>query len=286
MTANDRGMMTVRLALFGESDMGKSHYGAQLLSRIITEQCALKINIPASDLSPFEAVRAKLNAGLLAAHTPTAVYHDSIWNVYTEEGASFNLTWPDYGGEQIQAMIESRRMKQAWLERVQEAQSWILMIRPRLAKQDEDIFSKPLAQIRPSSSELPIKPRRSVQARLVELLQMLLHARSLEHRGAMPALVVLLSCWDELNLREGVRPEEVMTRSLPLLGSFIKNRWGDERSAIFGLSALGIELDAAKPNDDYADRGPENFGWVITPEGVESGDLTLPIVRAAQLAEV
>jgi hypothetical protein len=265
--------------------MGKSHYGAQLLSRIITEQCALKINMPASDLSPFEEVRAKLNAGLLAAHTPTSVYHDSVWNVYTNEGTTFDLTWPDYGGEQIQAMIESRRMRQVWLERVQEAQSWMLMIRPRLAKQDEDIFSKPLAQIRPSNGELPTKAKRSVQARLVELLQMLLHARSLKHRGEMPALVVLLSCWDELNLSKGVRPEEVMTQTLPLLNSFIKSRWGDERSAIFGLSALGTELDAAKPNEDYADRGPENFGWVITPEGGESNDLTLPIIRAAQLAE-
>ena len=68
----------VRIALFGESDNGKSHFGAQLLERIEAEKCEIKLQVAAADVSAFDEVRRRLGAGLLAEHTPSGVYQDVI----------------------------------------------------------------------------------------------------------------------------------------------------------------------------------------------------------------
>ncbi len=276
---------SIRLALFGESNAGKSHYGGQLLSRIEAETCELRLRDAPTDLSPFEEVRTRLNAGLPAAHTSSGVYRESIWPVKSRIGNKFDLTWPDYAGEQVRQLIETRRIGQAWLDRVQSADGWILMVRASLAKPDEDIFSKPLKDVAGPEAAVDGQPRRSNQARLVELLQMLLHARGLHGAREFPSLVILMSCWDELHLAEGARPDAQLKASLPLLSSYVKCRWGENKAAVFGLSALESPLDVNKPNEDFVNRGPEQFGYVITPEGNKTSDLTLPIVCVAEMAK-
>jgi hypothetical protein len=280
----DTAKETVRLALFGESNVGKSHYGGQLVARIETERYALRLRTASPDLGPFEEVRSQLNAGLPASHTPSAVYKESIWPIITTEGLQFDLVWPDYGGEQIKQLIDTRRMDEAWLDRVQSAHGWLLMVRPELAKQDDDIFSKPLGDVRPPALADIAVPRRSTQARLVELVQMLLHIRGLKKGSSPPALVVLLSCWDELGLVEGTKPTDVLSTRLPLLASFINNRWKSGLSTVYGLSALEIPLLKDQANEEFINRGPENFGFVIDSEGGRNPDLTLPIARVAVMA--
>lgn len=277
------GNSSIRIALFGESDNGKSHYGAQLLSRIEAEKCELKLREASVDLSAFDDVRKKLNAGLLAEHTPSGVYSDSIWPVSDGKGRALDLTWPDYAGEQVKQLIDSRLMNQEWLDRTQSAHGWILIVRPKLAKVDDDIFTKPLASLGRSRDDAGGKPRRSIQARLVELLQMLLHARGLHDRGARLPLTVLLSCWDELKLNEGSRPADVIEERMPLVASFVRSIWGD-RAIVLGLSALGTELSKTTVNDDFVDNGPENHGFVVDFDGKHLSDLTTPIVRIADMS--
>lgn len=277
---------SIRLALFGESNVGKTHYGGQLLSRIETETCALKLRAAPTDITPFEEVRTKLNSGLPAAHTPSAVYRESIWPVNTDTGEALDLTWPDYGGEQVRQLIDTRRMGQEWLDRVQAAHGWILMVRPNLAKPDDDIFSKPLGDVRRPTLESETRPHRTMQARLVELLQLMLHARSQPKPRYLPALIVLLSCWDELRVADGTKPDDELEARLPLLSSFISSRWGPSKSAVFGLSALETALSPETANEEFMNRGPENFGYVISPNGERASDLTLPIVRVAEMAKV
>lgn len=277
---------SMRLALFGESNTGKSHYGGQLLSRIEAETCELSLRDAPTDLSPFEEVRTRLNAGLPAAHTSSGVYRESIWPVKSRTGQKFDLTWPDYAGEQVRQLIDTRRMGQAWLDRVQSADGWILMVRASLAKADEDIFSKPLKDVRIPDVADVTQPRRSHQARLVELLQMLLHARGLHGPRKVPALIILMSCWDEQRLAEGTRPDAALKASLPLLSSYVKCHWGPTKSAVFGLSALESPLDVHLANEAFINRGPEQFGYVIDPDGTRTGDLTLPIVSVAEMAKL
>lgn len=273
----------IRIALFGESDHGKSHYGAQLLSRIETEKCELKLRTASVDLSAYDDVRKKLNSGLLAEHTPSGIYKDNLWPVVDGKGRALNLTWPDYAGEQVKQVIDGRTMSQEWLERTQGADGWMLVVRPKLAKLDEDIFSKPLASLGKSSAASGSKLKRSTQARLVELLQMLVHARGLRDRTALPPLVLLLSCWDEMKLSKGTTPSEVIDSHMPLLASYVRSIWAD-RASVLGLSALGIELSDKVPNEDFVDNGPENFGFIVKANGEEDTDLTIPLVRLADMS--
>jgi len=273
----------VRIALFGESDNGKSHYGAQLLERIEAEKCGIKLRVAATDVSAFDEVRMRLGAGLLADHTPSGVYQDVILPVVDAAGRAMDLTWPDYAGEQVRQLIDGRAMKQEWLDRTQVADGWILIVRPKLAKGDDDVFTKPLGHLARAPEGEPKKVRRSIQSRLVELLQMLLHARGLHERGAVPPLVVLLSCWDELKLADGTKPGDLLNEQLPLLASFVRSTWG-ARASVLGLSALGVELDKNQVNDDFIDRGPENSGFVVEADGRSSPDLTIPILRLADMS--
>lgn len=273
----------IRIALFGESDHGKSHYGAQLLSRIETEKCELKLRTASVDLSAYNDVRKKLNSGLLAEHTPSGMYKDNLWPVVDGKGRALDLTWPDYAGEQVKQVIDGRSMNQEWLGRTQHADGWILLVRPKLAKLDEDVFSKPLVSLGKSSASLGASPKRSTQARLVELLQMLVHARGLRYRTALPPLVLLLSCWDELKLSKGTTPWQVLDSHMPLLASYVRCIWAD-RVSVLGLSALGAELSDKVPNEDFVDNGPENFGFVVKPDGNEDNDLTIPLVSLADMS--
>lgn len=273
----------IRIALFGESDHGKSHYGAQLLSRIETEKSELKLRTASVDLSAYDDVRKKLNSGLLAEHTPSGMYKDNLWPVVDGKGRALDLTWPDYAGEQVKQVIEGRTMNQEWLERTQGADGWMLVVRPQLAKLDEDVFSKPLASLGRASASSGAKPKRSTQARLVELLQMLVHARGLRDRTGLPPLVLLLSCWDELKLSKGTTPSQVIESHMPLLASYVRCIWAD-RVSVLGLSALGVELNDKVPNEEFVDNGPENFGFVVKADGEEDSDLTIPLVRLADMS--
>ena len=71
------------ILLIGESGVGKTHYGAQLLKRLMKGDCQLRMNGAASNLEPFEAAMESLNEGMAADHTPTPTYVDSVWPIAT-----------------------------------------------------------------------------------------------------------------------------------------------------------------------------------------------------------
>ena len=117
----------------------------------------------------------------------------------------------------------------------------------------------------------------SDQGRTIELLQMLLYLGqfSLDRPLRKPRLTILLSCWDELKTTE--LPPALLATRLPMLWSFIRSNWISP--SILGLSALEKALSKTEPDVDYATRGPEDFGYVILPNGERSTDITLPIQR-------
>jgi hypothetical protein len=69
---------------------------------------------------------------------------------------------------------------------------------------------------------------------------------------------------------------------MPLLASFVRCNWG-ARASVLGLSALGVELDMKDANEAFIDRGPENSGFVIESDGRLDTDLTIPIMRLADM---
>ncbi|WP_429102398.1 hypothetical protein [Aeromonas rivipollensis] len=75
--------------------------------------------------------------------------------------------WPDYGGEQIKAISDTRRIPATWQSRVVSAPAWLLLIRLQKTRITADIFSRPLHALpitNTESHEIQI----SDQARLID----------------------------------------------------------------------------------------------------------------------
>jgi len=269
MSGGDRSVL-----LIGESGVGKTHYGAQLLKRLMKGDGQLRMNGAATNLEPFQAAMERLNEGMAADHTPTSTYVDSIWPIVSRRGQTLDLVWPDYGGEQIKTMSSTRRIPAAWRDRVACASAWILLIRLQQTRVSDDIFSRPLSNLKGASNDNP-DVQISDQARLVELLQVLLYVRGAIRAEALrnPHLSILLSCWDELATDD--YPSRVLERRLPMFFDYILTTWAEP--SVLGLSSLERPLSPREKDSEYALRGPERFGYVVLDDGTRSADLTLPL---------
>lgn len=264
------------ILLIGESGVGKTHYGAQLLKRLMKGDGQLRMDGAATNLEPFEAAMESLNEGMAAGHTPTTTYVDSIWPIADVRGRKAELVWPDYGGEQIKAMSSTRRIPATWRARVVAAPAWLLLVRLQQTRVSDDIFSRPLSTLKGAGVESR-EVQVSDQARLIELLQMLVYIRGAISKRPLesPRLCVLLSCWDELGADE--RPAAILEQRLPMFSSFVQSTWAEP--SVLGLSALERSLNPRDRDMEYAARGPEQFGYVVLPDGQRSTDLTQPIQR-------
>ena len=261
------------ILLVGESGVGKTHYGAQLLRRLMRVKGALRMNGAATNLEAFETALESLDEGRAAGHTARTVNVDSVWPVIDGDGRQADLVWPEYGGEQIKSVIENRRLPDSWQKRVDRADAWLLLIRLQQAIVGDDMFSKPLADLKGASVENR-EVNQSDQARLVELLQMLLFSYGSSAKAQrVPRLGVLLTCWDEAATAQ--TPAEALAARLPLVSAFVRSNWG--QPLIMGLSALERPLSPTTRDMGYASKGPEHFGYVIEADGTKSSDLTLPI---------
>lgn len=262
------------ILLIGESDVGKTHYGAQLLSRLMKGDGLLRMHGAATNLEPYEAALESLNEGKSAGHTATAAYVDSIWPVIDRRGNTAELIWPDYGGEQVRTIITARRVPNAWRGRILAAPAWLLLIRLQQTRVGDDVFSRPLASLRVTPTENR-EVQVSDQARLIELLQFFMYVSHAWSDAPLerPRLGILLTCWDELAFTG--KPIEILRERLPMFYDFVQANWSNPQ--VLGLSALGRPLSPRERDIDYVTRGPEHFGYVIKADGSESSDLTLPI---------
>lgn len=265
------------ILLLGESNVGKTHYGAQFLKRLIVKACALKMSGAPTNLEAFSTALDCLTEGKSTDHTPANAYVESVWPITNDAGSNAELVWPDYGGEQVRNLVTQRRIPAAWRERVLEATDWVLLIRLHSLRSEDDLFSRPLLSFaaREPQGEAAYEP--SDQARTVELLQILLYLAQLhlERPLSKPRLSILLSCWDELETTE--LPADLLASRLPMLWAFVRSNWTSP--TIIGLSALERALSSTDADQEYATRGPEEFGYVVLPDGVKNTDITLPIQR-------
>ncbi len=267
------------ILLVGESNVGKTHYGAQFLKRLMAKACALKMSGAPTNLEAFTTALNCLTEGKSTDHTPASTYVESVWPITDEAGRYAELVWPDYGGEQVRNLVTQRRIPAAWRERVLGATDWVLLIRLHSLRSEDDLFSRPLQSFAAvESQEAAAAYELSDQARTVELLQMLLYLAHfhLDRPLRKPRLTILLSCWDELETTE--LPADLLASRLPMLWSFVRSNWISP--TVIGLSALERALSKTDADQEYAIRGPEEFGYVVLPDGVKNTDITLPIQRA------
>jgi hypothetical protein len=278
--------MADRILLIGGASSGKTHFGAQLLSRLQHGSGVLRFRDAPINVELFQSVLQKLGQGLSSDHTGSDVYGEVVFPVRNAASKKIDLVWPDYAGEQIENIADLRTLTSHWTERILQSSHWILMVRPMLAPTPEDLLSRPSpegptnsAPVRPKAAETQIM---SKQTHMVELLQILRHIKGINSlaRTLSPKMLVLLSCWDELG-QNGTLPSALLEKRLPMLNSYLHANWHEQALLIYGLSALGKNLSPTEVDPDYQDRGPESFGYVVSPSGSQDQDLTLPIATLA-----
>ena len=277
------------ILLIGASGSGKTHYGIQLLGRM--QHCsdsALTTDGSVEDLTLFaEGLRA-LEGGRSAEHTASKTHDTLKLSLRTRRGVQTQLLWPEYAGEQIRDILNTRKVNAPWLARLQESSRWMLFIRPTqlrpIGRDLKDIIvrleSNPESKPSVAKDDTPPWQLWDDNAKLVELLQILLHSSrhfSL-NRLHVPRLAVVISCWDELSEeQQSHRPAEILGQFLPLVSRFVEANWESDSRSVWGLSALGRALHKDSQDEEFALNGPETAGHVINPAGEKNIDLTLPV---------
>ena len=306
------------LLVIGGTKAGKTHYAGQLLRRLEAKKHLLKIAVAPGDRTPLQEVLEKLAVGRSASHTPTNVYKESVWNIWIDgSDHQSQLVWPDYGGEQLEDVVRKRHITEHWIQQVRNSAGWLFFVRPNLISMSEDILKRPrnkdhmqsaapkttaaeerAALEEPESSAIPPghqetataqSPVLRTEAALVELLQALLFVKQVGRNARLswPALVVVLSCWDEVpNVQvdgDWTDPTRFLMERLPFLGQFIASIWEQNRFEVFGLSALGKALKEDVDDAAFVDSGPERQGWCVAGDGVQRDDLTIPVLSLLKM---
>lgn len=277
-----------RILIIGGFSSGKTLFGAQLLSRLQGRESSFHLREASPSLALLEEALVKLSEGMTPGHTSRDLYGTTVLPVQDAKGNEIDIVWPEFGGEQIDDFVPRRSVSPEWIDRIQEADSWILMLRLMKFKTEEDLVTKPLDPKPQVATKPPLTQEGLVseapfdwaaQSKIVELMQMLLYYKeaSLYSTISVPRLTVLLSCWDELQRPDGAHPSDALKEHLPLFSDFLEANWNPGALTIYGLSALSKPLKNDVADEEFRRLGPEKFGYVVLPSGSTTTDLTVPI---------
>lgn len=268
--------------IIGGPNAGKTHFGGQLYGRLNSRMFSYKIDPQhrPADLTIFQEVIDKLSEGKRAGHTEASANRNIELKVKDESNNEVVFSFPDYAGEQVNFIIDNRRINTIWKKYLHESNSWLLFVRLDDVKEVEDIINRgiPSAEEIQKRNSTPPPVKISDSAYFVELLQMLLYIKGIPslNKVNIPNLTIVLSCWDTLKLPEGTIPNNVLKERLPLLYHFVKNTWSNNALSIIGLSSTEKTL-TDEADEEFIDKLPINFGYIINPKGEKQEDLTLSI---------
>ena len=270
--------------IIGGPHAGKTHFGGQMYGRLNSRQFNYKIapqNRPA-DLTIFQEVLDKLSEGKRAGHTEASANRNIELKIDDSKGNNIVFAFPDYAGEQVRMIVDSRRVNTIWKEYIDKSTSWMLFVRLDEVTIIEDIINKgiPNAEEIKKRNAQPPPVRISDAAHFIELLQTLLYIKGVPsfNKVTKPNLTIVLSCWDVLNLERNIIPSDLLKERLPLLFDFVNNSWEENSLSVLGLSSTEKTL-TDEPDEDYIDRTPINFGYIINANGQRENDLTLSIAN-------
>ncbi|AMV35121.1 hypothetical protein VN12_23545 [Pirellula sp. SH-Sr6A] len=284
---SDRAIANKSIVMVGASNTGKSHFTFQLFGRLSDHSCKLRLR-EMPNLELFKVGLEQLNKGLPAEHTNADKYDNADLRIAGPNGEPFDLLWPDYGGEQIRLILENRGVDEGWKKRLESAEGILLFLRLQEIIDYKNIVDHPLdvELTRRAASATHQEPDLSSQIGIVEMLQILMWAaqKGNSSRLRSPKLGVLLSCWDELGV-ENTTPSELLRERAPLLEQFVRANWTQDSVFVLGLSSLERPLNREKYDEDYVNKGPESFGYIIQSNGHRDDDLTIPLLKMLELID-
>lgn len=272
--------MATPILLIGKPHSGKTTFIGQLCARVEANNSSLKLYKAVENLTPIiEATRA-LAKGDEVKTTPTE--KSTVICLPLQYGEKqIDLDCPDYGGEQVNLIIENREVESKWADSIKQSENWILFIKPSDLTTSYDLSNKTVKpEVLENGSGKSEEYSISDQSFFIELLQILLHAKGQDShfRNTITKLTVVLTCWDELVTE--ATPKEELQKCLPLLLNFIETNWIENKVNILGLSSQGFSLKEQENKIKYQELGSENFGYMVNSDGTENKDLTKLILEA------
>ena len=198
------------------------------------------------------------------------------------DGKRIVFSFPDYGGEQINEIVNYRKVNDTWTENIDNSTAWLLFIRLDEIKPIEDLINRGLPEedVLKSRNESAVDLSLSAEAFYIELLQMLLYIKNISTLNKVNhlKLTVVLSCWDRIDdATEKSKPSDLLHKRLPLLKNYIDSTWERDSISYVGLSSTERTLSNENEDEDFLDKGPENIGYIIDSKGIKNQDLTLLI---------
>jgi hypothetical protein len=267
--------MSKPILIIGKPHSSKTVFITQFYSKLQKGKSKLSLYQPVGDLSAITAAREALANG----DEPEATSTQRSVNLFLpiQFGQErIDLVCPDYGGEQISTILTSREIDKKWSDAIKSSNDWLFFIRLNNVREQLDISTVTLTEeyIRRDQQVNEVPFSISDQSALIELLQILLHSKGHNShvKNIHTKLIVVLTCWDELETLE--IPKQVLKKKLPLLLDFIESNWSANNLKVIGLSAQGFPLDKPENKEKYQIRGPENFGYIIREDGEKVEDIT------------
>lgn len=273
-----------QILVIGGPNAGKTHYGGQLYGRLMDRSGYYSITTPPKDLTVFREVLECLNNGKSAGHTSVGSNTRLELALEDTQKNKIIFSFPDYGGEQVLKIVNDRKITSTWQNDIDNCDSWMLFIRLDEILPVEDVTNRlPDEAILKSRTKGEVTFTLSEPAFYVDLLQILMQVKGVStHKHVdTPRLTIVLSCWDLLqDTEKKLLPDEVLKLRMPMLHSYLLNTWTGFSFNVIGLSSTGRTLSAEIGDKEYIKKGPEAFGFLITPEGKEEADLTITIAKA------
>lgn len=268
--------MGTSILLIGKPHSSKTVFLSQLYTKLLNKKSKLGLYNTGVDLTPISGAREALASGEEPQPTPAEKSVNFYLPIQVAE-KQVDLKCPEYGGEQVVGIVENRELNKEWAASIQESDSWVLFIRLNNINKPLDISDVAYSE---DQGEGPVVVTSDVEGKLsdesffIELLQILLYARNFDYHfiNDKIKLTVALTCWDEMNTTEN--PRDLLHSKLPLLLEFIESNWDEKYLNLIGLSAQGLSLKSPENKEKYEIDGPEEYGYIILPDGTKINDIT------------
>lgn len=265
------------IIIVGQPGTSKTTYLSQLILQVEGKKKAIKFRNKPDDISILKDAITRLRNGEEVQATPSD--NNEIIKLPLSIGDNeIDLICPDYAGEQISHLLESREIDAKWIDLIADSNGWIIFIRPTQLSVSYDISTKSIKEAEALKQPSNIKFQVSDQSNLIELLQILRHYKKLtvQQKSENPKLLVVFTCWDELDKKAS--PLEYVQKQLPLFYEYIVNNWCEGSFSFAGLSAQGGRMEDVKEN--YEIFGPEESAYIVEQNGGDNVcDLSLLLTK-------
>lgn len=192
-------------------------------------------------------------------------------------GLSVELSVPDLSGEIYRMQWAKRTTPAFYAERAKDTASAFLFVHPVDIRRTYALKTNNEIAV-PDSNEVRIKPnatwtpeQTSTQVQLVELVQLLMHLRSI---SSPLRLAVIVSAWDLIKAK--ISPDGWLEGRLPLLSQFLVANQDRVISEVFGVSAQGGDLESDR-TQLLNFSSPSRRATSVRGNTLEKGDVVQPL---------